>query len=179
MVLAAGLTGVGAFQAPEDKEAKGAREQVLQLAKEAEAGKKVTSKAAALGKRYEDLSALKVIYKARQRGGIGFGPRPTYGIEQKIIDVTKKVLSPADLKKESAELVRLAHINIVLAEATRAHTPAKDFSRMTPKLWIQYVGDMKKASQDLIKAVKASDAKGVKTAATRLNTSCNECHTKL
>src|SRR5438105_257242 len=78
-------------RADEDKEVSAARKDVLALAKEVEAGKDITAKAAAaMRKKYEDLNTIAQVYKPRNKRGIGFGPTPVMGIETKIRDLSKR-----------------------------------------------------------------------------------------
>jgi cytochrome c556 len=103
-------------------------------------------------------------------------PRRSDAIEQKLIDLGKRELSAEALKKESADLTRLAHINQVVGEMTRSYAPARPFLGRGKKEWEQDVTALKKASQDLLKAVKASDPRAVKAAVSRINAACNSCH---
>jgi hypothetical protein len=174
LLLALGLLTVARAQTVRD-----AARDVLELAKQSEAGKDVDARAKALKRKYARVNTVMGLYNPRSRGGIGFGPQTkgrSDAIEQKFLNLGKTELSAETLKKESAELVRLAHINLVAAEVTRGFAPAKPFLGRGKKEWEQDVEALKKASRELLKAVKDGDTKAVKTAAGRINNACNSCH---
>lgn len=148
---------------------------VLDLAKEVAAGNDVAAKAATLSKRFKTVEIGMRLYNPRGRGGIGFGPKGM-AIERKLIDVGEKGISAETLKKEADELIRVAHVNLVLAEVTRGFAPAKPFLGRGKKEWERDVDAVRTASKELVKAVEASDPKAVQAAATRINNACNSCH---
>ena len=170
MVVVVGLLAVGQAQ-----EVRGPAREVVELAREAEAGKDVEKKAVALRKRFRNARAAMNLFNPRSRGGIGVGPRGT-AIEQALIGLEEEALTAQALKKESAELVRVAHITLVMAEITDGFPPAKPFLGKGKKEWERDVGAMKKAARDLLKALEARSPREVKAAATRINTACTNCH---
>ena len=115
------------------------------------------------------------LYNPRDRGGIGFGPRGI-AIERKLVDLEEKPLAAETLKKEATALVRLAHINLVMAEITHGFAPDKPFLGKGKKEWQRDVEAMKAASRSLLKAIAASSPKDVQLAAARINNACNNCH---
>jgi cytochrome c556 len=171
------LVGTDA-RAAADEETKKAQADILDLAKKLEGGKDVTSDAAAVKKKYEDLNTLMHAYKPSPKGGIGTGlqPKAGDGIELKIIALGKRPLPVATLKKEADALVKLAYINAALADITMHYAPTKPKGGKGAKEWKQYCKDQKDASMELVKAVKDGDAKKVQAAANNLNNSCNNCH---
>jgi hypothetical protein len=175
VVLAMGVvSGVRAFQpANADK----ARKEILDLTNQSLAGLDISKKAQEVKKKLDDLEPFMHAYKPAKRGGIGFGPEKTNGIEMKIIQLMKRPLPPATLAKEANELIRMAHINIVMAEITRAHAPGKPRAGKGKKEWLRHVDDQKKAAEELIRAVRAQSPDRVKKAAANLITACNDCHT--
>src|SRR5262245_51680270 len=60
------------------------------------------------------LDDLVKVYKRADRGGLGFGqqPNPRSSMEVKIIDLSKGAPSKETVKKESDDLIRLAHRTI-------------------------------------------------------------------
>jgi hypothetical protein len=177
LALAIGMVTVADVRGADEKDIKKAQKLIIDLAKESLAGKDISKKAAALKKDVEELDAWMHAYKPRGKGGIGFGPEKTNGIEMKIINMGKRALPAATLAKEADELIMAAHINIVLAEIARGYAPAKPKGGKGKKEWIQHVEDQKKAADELIKAVKAKNAAAAKSAANNLNQACNNCHT--
>src|SRR5438477_9473010 len=100
-------------------------------------------------------------YKTKQKRGIGHGSNPKHGIETKIIALGKRALPAGTLDKESRELIRMAYVNIAIAEIAKHYAPAKPKGGKGKKDWEAHLADQKKSSQDLIKAVKAKDPKAV------------------
>jgi len=160
-----------------DEETKAAQKDILDVTKEVEGGGKVTkTKLEAIKKKYEDLNTIMHVYKPREKGGLGVGPMGKGdGIEMKIIALGKKQLSKMQLDKESTDLVKMAHVNVAVAEIAALYVP-KPKAGKGPKEWQEYVDQMKKSSFDLAKAVKGGNPTDVKTAANNLNNSCNMCH---
>jgi len=166
--------GYSALAQKEDKEVKEAQKDVLKLAKDIEAGNKVD--VAAIRKKYEELEPIMHAFKPSTKGGIGIGkPGPGDSIEQKIINLGKRSLSPATLSKEKADLIKMAYINIAIGQIAN-HYPPKAKGGKGPREWKQYNEDMIKSSQEFIKAVKADDTAKLKTAAANINSACNNCH---
>jgi len=173
------LAGDVSARADDDKEIKKAQKDVLDLAKLVEQGKEseVAGKAATIKKSYEDLNTVMHVYKPSPKGGIGFGkPAAGDGIELKVIALGKRALPPATLKKEKDDLVKMAYINIAMAEVAAQYAPAKPKGGKGAKEWKQYASDQKKASLELIKAAQAGDPAKVKAAANNINNACNNCH---
>jgi cytochrome c556 len=129
-----------------------------------------------------DLEDVSWAFKLRQKGGLGVGPKAGLviqdGIELKLIALEKKQLTAAQLDKEAADLQRMAEVARAVAEAIPEYAEKYTKTPKQAKQWNGYVEDMKKASADMIAAVKANDAKSIKDIANHLNTSCNDCHKK-
>ena len=157
------------------QEVKGPAKAALELARESEAGKDVAKGAAALAKRLGGVQAAMRLYSPRSRGGVGLGPRGV-GIERRLVDLGEDGITSEGLKKESTDLTRLAHVNLVVAEATLAFAPAKPFLGRGKAEWGRDLGEVKEASRALLKAVEAGDPKAVQGAAVRVNNACNRCH---
>jgi hypothetical protein len=177
-LLRAGLllaVAAGVLTAGRAQEVKGLAKEVQELAREVEAGKDVTKRAAALSKRLRDIRAAMQLYGPRSLGGVGFGPKGV-GIERRLIVLDEDGLSAATLKAESADLTRLAHVTIVVADASRGFAPEKPFLGRGRKEWERDFGAVQEGSRDLMKAVQAGDAKAVRAAASRINKACDSCH---
>jgi len=166
----------------EDKDVVGARKEVLDVVKLVEGGKDdkaLAGKAAEIHKKSIDLTYLMAIYRIKEKGGIGFGEKPDdkSGIEAKIIALqrNKRGPAPATLKKEAKDLIKLAQVNVAMAEIARPHFPG-DKGGKTKKDWNKWLDDQKKAAKELMEAVKKEDPKGVAKAAADLLNACTECH---
>jgi hypothetical protein len=154
---------------------KGPGKEVVELAQQAEAGKDVDKKAGELKKRFGGVRQAMNLFNPRERGGIGFGARGI-AIEHQLSALEEKSLSAETLKKESAQLVRLAHVNLVMAEITRGFAPAKPFLGKGKKEWNRDVEALKTAARSLLKAIEAGSPRDVQAAAKRINTACGNCH---
>jgi hypothetical protein len=163
------------LSAGRSQDVRGPGKEVLELARQSEAGQDVRTRAAALRKRFRNVGAVMRLYNARSQGGIGFGPRAV-GIEYTLVNLGEKGLSAARLKKEAGELARVAHINLVQAEIIRGFSPEKPFLGRGKKEWERDVAALKAASRRLLKAVKSGDPKAVQAAAVQINNACDSCH---
>ena len=172
--LALALAGAGALAACAQG-VKGPAKSALELAREAEAGKDVTKGIAALSKQLGGVEAAMKLYGPRSRGGVGVGPKGV-GIERRLLDLAEDGVSAEALKKEAADLTRLAHANVVVAEATHAFAPAKPFLGRGKKEWDRDLTAVKDGSRELLKAIREGDPKAVRSAAARVNNACNSCH---
>jgi hypothetical protein len=170
VVVVLGVLSAGLAQNP-----RGPGKEVLDLARQAEEGKDVASKAAALTKRFNNVRGAMNLYNPRSRNGIGYGT-DGIAIERKLSDLEEKPLDAQTLKKEAPELIRVVHINLVMAEVLRGFAPKKPILGKGKKEWDRDLDGVKTASRDLLKAIKAGSPRDVQAAATRINTACNNCH---
>jgi hypothetical protein len=157
------------------QDAKNPWKEVVELAREAEAGKDVAKKAAALKKRFASARAAMRLYNPRTQGGLGFGPREV-GIEAKLVELGDDGISAETLKKESADWKRVAGINLVMAEVIRGFAPDRPFLGRGKKEWERDADAWKSATGDLLKAMESGSPKDVQAAAARINNACNNCH---
>jgi len=173
--------GGGARDEREDKETVEARKEVLAVVKMVEDGKsdkEIADRAAAFRKKDVDLNYLMKVYKLKERGGLGYGenPEPRSGLEAMIIALGRgKGPSAGTLKKERKALIKLAQVNVAMAEIARPHHPGKKFGK-DQKEWDKWLDDQKQAARDLIDAVKKEDGPAVARAAKELLAACTDCH---
>jgi cytochrome c556 len=180
LALGLGLAGSGRparADAEEDKLIKEAQKDVLDLAKEIEAGKDGAAKADAIKKKYEELNTSMQIYKPRERKGLGIGPKSKGdGIEIKIQNLGKRALSKAEAEKQKADLVKMCYINLAMAEVAKRYPPAKPVCGKGVKEWQEYVDATRDGSKELLEAVKAGDPAKIKKAAKKVDDACASCH---
>lgn len=169
------VAAVIALAGGQAQEIKGPGKDVVDLAREAEEGKDVSKKAAELRKKFGNIRTLMRLYNPRTSGGLGIGPKGD-GIEGKFSDLGDDGITAAALKKEAAEVVRMASINLVVMEIVHGLAPEKPFLGRGKKEWDRDAEAVKAGSRNLLEAVKAGDPKAVKAAATRINTACVSCH---
>jgi hypothetical protein len=173
------LSAVGPGKAADDD--KEAREAIEKLAETVAKGDKDAAKKQAeeVAKKVE-LSVAMELFKLRAKNGRGVGKNPGAitpdGIEAQIMGLAKKEPTKAALAKNGADLEEMANITTAISLIAEVHAPKKKVGDKDPKDWKQWVQDMQAASGDLTKAVKASDGPAIKTAATKLNSACNNCH---
>jgi cytochrome c556 len=182
LVAAIGLLAVGsAICAADDddevKMTKAAAKDIADLAKQIESGKDVKDLVAKIDKKYEDLKPLMdAAFKPRYKHGIGVGPMGKGdGIELKIQTMGKRALQPATLEKQKDALIKMAYINLAIAEVTMLRK-IKPKGGKGIKEWQQHTSDMKKATEELLKAVKGGSGAEVKKASVNLEASCTNCH---
>jgi hypothetical protein len=149
-----------------------ARKDILDLADMLKRGNNIGKQAAALKKKYEDLAKIMDSYKPGNKGGIGYGKKE--GIEQKLNAMAKEALAAGALKKEKDDLLKMAYINLAIAEVASHYAPEKD--PKGTKQWKKYTSDQKKAAEELIKAINAGNPAKVKAAANDINSACDGCH---
>src|SRR5262245_57088819 len=123
LVFLAGGYATGADD--DDKKAiKEAQKDILDLVKAIEGGSKdVPAKVKAIKKKFEDLGPIMHAYKPSTKGGIGFeaGAKGAGdGLESKLLGMAKRNLSADALAKEKAALIKLAYVNMAIAEIARS-----------------------------------------------------------
>jgi cytochrome c556 len=158
-----------------DKEIKEAQKDVLDLAKQIADGKDVQIAADKISKKYEDLNTIMYAFKPKAKKGIGVGAKGE-GIEQKIQSMGKRAIPAGTLQKQKADLIKMAYINIAIANLTM-NRPVKPKGGKGAKEWKEHTTEMKNSSLELIEAIKSGSSAKVKAVSTKLETSCNNCHT--
>src|SRR5262249_49497350 len=139
--------------------------------------KDLEARADDIKKKDMELNNLMKVYKLKEKGGVGFGakPEPKSGMEQKLLALAKETPSKSALKKEGKDIIKLAYLNIAMAEIAKPHFQ-KAMEGKGKKDWDGWLNLQKTAAKELIEAVKKEDVKAVNKAAAALVNSCNECH---
>jgi hypothetical protein len=116
-------------------------------------------------KEIEELKDAMDIFGLPTKGG--------EGLERDLLIVSgqRKPLSPAQM---SDKLVMLAYKTALIADVAKAH---QDQAQAKKKDWLRLTDEMRHWSLDLAENVKAKKTKETKTALSKLNASCNDCHT--
>jgi hypothetical protein len=145
-----------------------------------EAGAK--TQAEEIGKKYE-LEDVMHLLKLRKSKGFGIGDKKgAYkenedGIEAKIIGLGNKALTAKDLGTQSKDLVDAAYRTAAIAEVALGKCPVdKKQGEKDPKKWRSWTEEMRKSAVELASAAQAKNAKSIKTVASKLNSTCNDCH---
>lgn len=176
LTLAMGLIAVSPSQA-EDKDAKATVEKIAGLiAKKDDAG--AAKEAQSVGKK-ASLDDVMGLFRLRAKGGLGVGKAGSVtpdGIEAKLIGLGRKPLAQAQLDKEADDLAKAAIATAAIAELALQHAPDKDMGMKKKKDWVDWSKEMRDSAVALADAAKAKKPDAVKTAAAKLNSSCNNCH---
>jgi hypothetical protein len=149
-----------------------------------EAHQEIFANAAARKGKPLTLDSFMEAYKRKDKGGIGYGekPKPESGIEARILQLLRGNKGPSKetLQKEKKALIKLAHVNVAMAEIGRPHYDAYKATGKangkTKKDWDRWFDEQKKAAKELIEAVNKADGKAVAEAAKDLLNTCTECH---
>jgi len=175
LIVLAASCFVGLAVAAEDEDIKKARTAIEAIAKNIEAGKDkdATAVAVKVKKDIEDLDAVMTAYKPAKSKGIGIGK--VDGIETKFNSLSKRVDASA-LKTEEKDLLRMAYLNLAMAEIIKHYPPQKDQGMKTKKAWLKFNEEMKEGTEEFIKAVKGGKPAEVKKAAIKVVAGCTECH---
>jgi hypothetical protein len=84
------------------------------------------------------------------------------------------------MMREAKDLIKLAHVNVAMAEIGRPHYDNfEDVGKKNKKAkkdWDGWFDDQKKAAKDLRQAVEKADPNAVAKAAKALLATCTECH---
>jgi hypothetical protein len=128
-----------------------------------------------------ELDDVEILMKPRPRGGLGAGasavlPANRDGIEMRLLLLSRKVPTAAEMNADAEHLVRLATVTAAMATLLDAYVPLKQIGNQDPRDWRKWTGEMRVASEELQGAARAKDAMGARAAAQRLRASCAECH---
>ncbi|MBY0229322.1 MAG: hypothetical protein K2W96_08600 [Gemmataceae bacterium] len=167
-VLAAG--GAGAYQNP------GVLGDIRDIADDLEKGKDVKKKVAALKAKEPDVYEVMQAFRARAKGGIGYGPKGI-GIEAKIAELARRALTKDALAKEGAELARMLHLNRAMARIVHEYAPAKPRpGKANAAQWKGFAADQDKAANGMLDAIRKGDPALLKKKSLDLSKACNDCH---
>jgi hypothetical protein len=179
------VAALGAFLVAQGSRGGENKEVATALDKIAEAHRKGGKDAAkqqgeALAKKTEELLEVMDMFAPRKRGGFGVGEKPNAiipdGIEQMLIKIGRDAPAAGTLNKDSAAYEQMAYRTAAIAEVALAKAPAKDMGKKLKKDWISWSNDMRDAALELAAASKSKSGAAVKAAASKLNNSCNSCH---
>jgi hypothetical protein len=139
---------------------------------------------AVLGK-YSDLAELMNLLKPKGKGGEGLAPAlqsnirlkgALNGIEEKIRALAKKQLARDRIGTEAEALALLGYKLAVLGELTVLYQQGARKGKGTTNDWNRLCLAMRDESLDLAAAAAKKDAKATFEAATKLDSTCTECH---
>src|SRR5262249_32276776 len=132
----------------------------------------------------EDMNDVMNHLKTVGKGGDGLPPAlqltirlkgTQNGMEEEIRYLASKKLQGPVLAKAADELALFAYRTAVLREVVHGHTVKKPTKGRQADWW-EFASGMRDASVSLAEAAKKKDVDGVFNASTRLNSTCNQCH---
>jgi cytochrome c556 len=171
---AAASTGQGADDDDDKAAAKAAQADIVKLMDIMDKGGDPAKGADAIKKKFPELKPSMYIFKPRDKGGLGVGPvAKGDGIELKIMALSKKAPSAADAARMVDDFIKIAKVSRAMAEVTERYPP-----KQGARDWQKYTQEMRKGADELIAAAKKGDPAAIKKAATTLNASCTDCHSK-
>jgi hypothetical protein len=119
------------------------------------------------------------LYKPRNKMGLGVGMTPGANPAKDGIEVTLRDLArdvPANVGKQADALEMTGYWIAAVAEVAAAKMPEKDQGKKTKKAWAGWSKDMRDAGIEFSKAAAAKGGQQIKTAAAKVNATCNSCH---
>ncbi len=170
-------------EAQQRRKAAAAQPDVLRLADSLDRDEDEIEKQADRIAAKHDLLAVSWVFKWREQGGLGVGPKPgaydNDGMEVQLLQLGgKRPLTPKELKDRRNDYLQMAKVTLAVARVTplyaARYVPADDGLRK--KNWDRGCRDTIDSAEGLIGALKGDDPEVVWKAARRLNDSCNVCH---
>jgi hypothetical protein len=132
------------------------------------------ARAAAKANEVEDLA---LVFKPRQRKGLGIGPAPQPGlpdgIEQALLLMVRKRPEADLLVKRQDDLVRSAEVIQAVGHIFQYKTPQ---GHKRASEWPTFAAEMRQAGQELESAYRSRSPELVQAAARRTSFACNACH---
>lgn len=156
---------------------KALHESVFKIGDQLKAGDKTgaTKAAADLSKKFEEVDEVMTLFKLRAKHGLGIAraPQPKNdGIEAKLREIARD----APIAKDAEVIEEMAYLTAAIAEITALRAPEKDSGKKKRSDWINWSNEMRDAAMALAAAAKAKGGQEMKTAAAKVNNSCNNCH---
>ncbi len=115
-------------------------------------------------------------FKLKVKDGIGVegvaAPNKN-GIEAQIIALSKTAMTKDELAKMSKGLIQMAEITKAIGRVGSHHKLDNPKDQAD---WDTFTKDLIQQSEALLKAIKSADPVVVKTAASKLNKNCTDCH---
>jgi cytochrome c556 len=136
--------------------------------------------AATSAKKIDEIHDVMHLFKTRKQKGLGVGEKAGAnpakdGIEVALRDLARDV--PAGVAKQADALETTGYWIAALAELSIAKgSPVPEKGKKTKKAWNGWSEDMREAGIAFAKASAGKGGQEIKTAAAKLNASCNNCH---
>ena len=149
----------------------GPEDEVTKIAAALKKGDKAGAEkmANAYAKKLEELHEVMDLFKTQKKGGYKIaGLKESEGIESHL-----RVVARDAPKAAGGMYEEIGNVTGAIALIAQAKAPAKDMGKKLKKDWVQWSKDMGEAAAEL---AQAKGATAVKTAAAKVNASCNNCH---
>jgi hypothetical protein len=127
-----------------------------------------------------DLDEVESLMKARQRGGLGFGPpgrgpAGRDGIEVALMNFARKAPA-AQPEADGEHLARAASVTAAMADLLDAYAPDGKTGAKDPRDWKTWTAELRTAAEELAAAARARDPNRIHTAARGVTARCASCH---
>ena len=167
LILVIGTTAVG-------QDADGIRK----IASLVKAGDMVIAKkeAAAYAKKHNDPEDLMTAFKDAKKKGLGVAGGDI-GIEKTLNKVGRDAPTAANMAKMAAGYEQMGYDIAAVGLITEALAPAGNMVKKTRKDWLAWATGSVEAGLKVAEAAKKSSAADIKSAAAKVNSNCNSCHT--
>jgi hypothetical protein len=161
------------------------RPEVAKVADAFKAGKIDDAKAAAAKlskvKEFEETPDVMHLFRPRKKGGIGWGAQELANPAEDSLEKKLQILAkgPVNAGKEAGPAEEAAYSLAAMAELVK-HKPTQKAmaNAANKKAWADWSDQMRDASLELAKAAAKKDGPGIGKAAAKVNSSCNNCHSK-
>jgi hypothetical protein len=128
-----------------------------------------------VAKKLESVEEVMDLFKTKKKGGYPItGFKDTEGIESVLRVLGRD--GPKNAAKDAPMVEEMGYVTAAIAEIAHAKAPTKDQGKKLRKDWLQWSKDMEEGALELSKAAQGTGASAVKTAAAKVNASCNNCH---
>jgi cytochrome c551/c552 len=131
--------------------------------------------AAEYAKKHADLEDLMHGFKPAKKGGIGV-TGSDQGIEQTLNKIGRDAPTAAAMTKMAKSWEEMGYDIAALGLITAEFAPEKDSGKKTRKAWVEWSEGMVDSGKALSAAAKSAAPADVKTQASKVNNSCNSCH---
>lgn len=143
---------------------------------------KATKLAAQLAENQEEVYYVMLLFKPRNRKGYGVGKAPGAikpdGIEVFLREVSKGNVPANELKKHKEAMLKMAYRVSAVAEFAEHPPllPRRTSGKKSKKAWLGFTKDMKTSTTAFTKAIQKGNMAAALKAGTKINASCNNCH---
>lgn len=127
-----------------------------------------------------ELHEVMEAFALRSKKGLGFGAKAGAvtpdGIEAQLIGLARKPRMQKEVDAQAADLAKAAYVAAAVADFALLNKPAKNEGMKKIEDWVKWSNEMRSSAVQLAEAAKAKKPDAIKSAASSLNSACNNCH---